>query len=271
MRASSSGSATIQDWTSSTPLPSTPTVTGIELVADWTDLVDWTQAAGLIDPDLAQQCRAATQRRSRSVLTWFRRLRSCLRTVLETGDDEAAAANALDAAVATVAVRLSYQPGQQRDIVPRRPNRAARATAAGARNRGARRNPPRPVTSPPLRRARTVCCSTTTPPRTARGDGATWQAAETEPRPKRTTVERDAERRPTWSTHLTLHPNPPTPSRGPRMATPKSMRATVSTAEGRQLGAPIRFHDGPDTRPALVAPTAEERGRSPSRRATMVR
>ena len=57
----------------------------IELVADWTDLVDWTQAAGLIDPDLAQQCRAATQRRSRSVLMWFRRLRSCLRTVLESG------------------------------------------------------------------------------------------------------------------------------------------------------------------------------------------
>ena len=108
----------------------------IDLVADWTDLVEWTQAAGLIDQDLAQQCRAVTQRRSRSVLMWFRLLRSCLRTVLETGDDDTAAAIALDAAVATLAVRLSYEPGQERDIVPRDPTgpleklRLALATAA---------------------------------------------------------------------------------------------------------------------------------------------
>ena len=124
----------------------------IDLVADWTDLVDWTQAAGLIDPDLAHQCRAATQRRGRTVLTWFCRLRSGLRTVLETGRENTAAANALDAAVAAVAVRLSYQPGQQRADRSARPERAARATTAGARNRRARRNPPRRVTGPPLQR-----------------------------------------------------------------------------------------------------------------------
>jgi predicted RNA-binding Zn ribbon-like protein len=95
----------------------------IELVADWTDLVDWTQAAGLIDPDLAQQCRAATQRRGRSVLMWFRQLRSCLRTVLESDHHDAAAANTLDTTVATVAVRLSYQPGQQRDCGPLDPSK----------------------------------------------------------------------------------------------------------------------------------------------------
>lgn len=108
----------------------------LELVTDWTHLVDWTQAAGLIDPGLAQQCRTATQRRSLSVLAWFGRLRSCLRTVLESDHNETDAARALDAAVAAVAVRLSYQPRQQRDVVPLDPTgpfeqlRLALATAA---------------------------------------------------------------------------------------------------------------------------------------------
>ena len=94
----------------------------IDFVASWTDLVDWTRAAGLIDPDLAQRCRAATHRRSRTVLMWFRRLRSSLRAVLEAGQDNTAAASALDAAVAAVSIRLSYQPGQPCAIVPRDPS-----------------------------------------------------------------------------------------------------------------------------------------------------
>ncbi len=108
----------------------------LDLVTDWTDLVDWTQAAGLIDPDLAQHCRTAPQRHTRSVLAWFGQLRSCLRTVLESDHDEADAASALDAAVASVAVRLSVRPRQQRDVVPLDPTepleqlRLALATAA---------------------------------------------------------------------------------------------------------------------------------------------
>ena len=89
----------------------------LELVPDWTALVDWAQAAGLIDTDLAQQCRAAGEQRGRTLLAWFRRLRSSLRNVLETGDDEAAAA-ALDDDVAAVSVRLSYRPARHQHGLP---------------------------------------------------------------------------------------------------------------------------------------------------------
>ncbi len=82
----------------------------LELVRDWVALVDWAEAAGLIDTDVAQQCREATDRRGRSLLAWFRRLRSSLRIVLESGADQAAAADTLADAVAGVSVRLSYQP-----------------------------------------------------------------------------------------------------------------------------------------------------------------
>jgi predicted RNA-binding Zn ribbon-like protein len=71
----------------------------LELVTDWAALVEWTEAAGLIDPELARQCRAAGDR-----------LRASLRTLLESGDDPDAA-RALDAAVDAVPVRLSYRPG----------------------------------------------------------------------------------------------------------------------------------------------------------------
>jgi predicted RNA-binding Zn ribbon-like protein len=81
----------------------------LELVPDWTALIDWAQAADLIDADLAGQCRVSGEMRQRSLLAWFRRLRSSLRNVLETGDDETAA-GALDGAVAAVSVRLSYRP-----------------------------------------------------------------------------------------------------------------------------------------------------------------
>lgn len=79
----------------------------VELVPDWRALVDWARAAGLIDDELAQQCRAASDGRARNVLAWFRRLRTSLRTVLES-DDEPDAVAALDAAVAEVPVRLTY-------------------------------------------------------------------------------------------------------------------------------------------------------------------
>ena len=89
----------------------------LELVPDWTTLVDWAEAAGLIDTDLAQQCRDAGEGRGRKLLAWFRRLRSSLRNVLESDDDDAAAA-ALDDAVAAVSVRLSYRPGQPPHEMP---------------------------------------------------------------------------------------------------------------------------------------------------------
>ena len=89
----------------------------LELLPDWTALVDWAQAAGLIDTDLAHQCRAAGERRGRNLLAWFRRLRRSLRDVLETSDDEAAAA-ALDDDVAAVSVRLSYRPARQQHRLP---------------------------------------------------------------------------------------------------------------------------------------------------------
>ena len=89
----------------------------LELLPDWTALVDWAQAAGLIDTDLAQQCRAAGEQRERTLLAWFRRLRSSLRNVLETGDDEAAAAD-LNDEVAAVSVRLSYRPARHQHQLP---------------------------------------------------------------------------------------------------------------------------------------------------------
>ena len=89
----------------------------LELVPDWTSLVDWAQAAGLIDTDLAQQCRAAGEQRERTLLAWFRRLRSSLRIVLETSEDEAAAAD-LDDEVAAISVRLSYRTARHQHELP---------------------------------------------------------------------------------------------------------------------------------------------------------
>ena len=89
----------------------------LELLPDWTALVDWAQAADLIDTDLAEQCRAAGEQRGRSLLAWLRRLRSSLRNVLETGDHEAAAAD-LDDEVAAVSVRLSYRPARHQHELP---------------------------------------------------------------------------------------------------------------------------------------------------------
>ena len=88
----------------------------LELVPDRSALVDWARAAGLIDTDLARQCRAAADGRERRLLAWFRRLRSALRDLLECGDDEAAAA--LDDAVSAVAVRLSYRFTRQPHQLP---------------------------------------------------------------------------------------------------------------------------------------------------------
>jgi predicted RNA-binding Zn ribbon-like protein len=90
----------------------------LELVPTWTELVQWSQAAGLIDPELAQRCHAAGTRRGQDVLTWFRRLRDALRHVLEPGLGDPEAALVLDAAVANVAVRLSYRPDQQPGTLP---------------------------------------------------------------------------------------------------------------------------------------------------------
>lgn len=89
----------------------------LELLADCTALVNWAQAAGLIDTDLAQPCRAVSEGRGRNLMAWFRRLRSSLRNVLETGDDDAAAA-ALDDEVAAVSVRLSYRPARHQHELP---------------------------------------------------------------------------------------------------------------------------------------------------------
>jgi predicted RNA-binding Zn ribbon-like protein len=81
----------------------------LELVPDWSALVGWAWTAGVIDAELAAHCIATGDRRARVVLAWFRRLRSALRTVLESVDGREAAA-ALDAAVAEVPVRLTYSP-----------------------------------------------------------------------------------------------------------------------------------------------------------------
>jgi predicted RNA-binding Zn ribbon-like protein len=85
----------------------------VELVNDGPALVRWAELAGLIDAELRQRCLAAPER---AVLEWFRRLRGALRGVLESGDDESSA-EALDAAVADVAVRVSYRPAG-RDRLP---------------------------------------------------------------------------------------------------------------------------------------------------------
>ena len=85
----------------------------VELVPDWRALVGWARAAGLIDDELARECRLASDGRARTLLTWFRRLRSSLRAVLESRDDPEAAA-AFDTAVAEVPVRLTYaQPSPE--------------------------------------------------------------------------------------------------------------------------------------------------------------
>jgi predicted RNA-binding Zn ribbon-like protein len=89
----------------------------LELLPDWTAVVDWAQAADLIDTGLAEQCRAAGERRGRKLLAWCRRLRSSLRNVLETGEDEALA-TALDDDVAAVSVRLSYRPARHQHELP---------------------------------------------------------------------------------------------------------------------------------------------------------
>jgi predicted RNA-binding Zn ribbon-like protein len=89
----------------------------LELLADWTALVNWAHAAGLITTDLAEQCHAAGERRGRNLLAWFRRLRSSLRQVLESDDDEAPA-SALDGEVAAVSIRLSYRPGRRQHELP---------------------------------------------------------------------------------------------------------------------------------------------------------
>ena len=91
----------------------------LDLVPDGIALVDWAAAGGLIDTDLARQCRELTERRRRYLLAWFRRLRWALRTVLESDDDDAlAAAHALDDVVGAVSVRLSYRPRRHRDELP---------------------------------------------------------------------------------------------------------------------------------------------------------
>ena len=90
----------------------------LELVSDWPALVDWARSATLIDEDLAGQCHQANERRDHDVLAWFRRLRTSLRAILEPTGDEPAAAQALDAAVADVAIRLSYRPTQAPEALP---------------------------------------------------------------------------------------------------------------------------------------------------------
>jgi predicted RNA-binding Zn ribbon-like protein len=81
----------------------------LELVPDWLALVDWARTAGLINDELARQCRVAGAGQGRGGLAWFRRLRSALRAVLECGDEPDGVA-ALGTAVAEVPVRLTYRP-----------------------------------------------------------------------------------------------------------------------------------------------------------------
>jgi predicted RNA-binding Zn ribbon-like protein len=87
----------------------------LELVPDWPALVDWAQAAGLIESQLGNQCRGADQRRGPHAVAWFQRLRTSVRTVLECGTEAAAD---LDAAVAEVPVRLHYQSDHARGALP---------------------------------------------------------------------------------------------------------------------------------------------------------
>ncbi len=90
----------------------------LELVPDWPALVDWARSATLIDEELAEQCHQADERHGHDVLAWFHRLRTRLRAILEPTGDEPAAAQALDAAVADVPIRLSYQPAQAPEALP---------------------------------------------------------------------------------------------------------------------------------------------------------
>src|SRR5262245_65616660 len=80
-----------------------------EFVADLDDLVDWAIAAGLVDAESAESCRGVDEQTGQGVLAWFGRLRAALRAVLESADGRDPA-EALDAAVAAVPVRLTYRP-----------------------------------------------------------------------------------------------------------------------------------------------------------------
>jgi predicted RNA-binding Zn ribbon-like protein len=90
----------------------------VELVPNFTALVDWAHAAELIDAHVARRCRTAAAPQQRNVLAWFRTLRTCLRAVLERGDDEPSVSRALDAAVGDVRVRLGYRPIQSANDAP---------------------------------------------------------------------------------------------------------------------------------------------------------
>jgi predicted RNA-binding Zn ribbon-like protein len=90
----------------------------LELVPDWPALVDWARSATLIDEELAEQCHQAGGRRGDEVLAWFQTLRASVRAVIEPSGHARAAAQALDAAVADVGIRLSYQPTQAPGTLP---------------------------------------------------------------------------------------------------------------------------------------------------------
>ena len=163
----------------------------LELVPDWPALVDWARAAGLIDDELTRECRATSDRRARTVLAWFRRLRSALRAVLESGD-EPDAAETLAAAVGAVPVRLTYRPDRPGGGPLTRPDRS---TGCGSPS------PPPPSTPRASNGhacgaagAPAACCSTTTPPRTGPAAGATWRSAATGPSRPRTTTARSSQR-----------------------------------------------------------------------------
>ena len=159
----------------------------LELVPDWTALVDWAQAAGLIDTDLAQQCRAAGERRGRTALGLVppaallasQRARARRRRSSGGGCARRRRRRCLRAA------QLSARTTPGMDC---RSTRRDRSNVCDWRSR------PRPSTPPAssghgsdAAAARAACCCTTTPPRTARDDGATWPCAETGPRPAPTT------------------------------------------------------------------------------------
>ena len=120
-----SSNATNFRWVGSHPgldLVNTQAVDGrgdpVDLVPDFLALVDWAEAAELIDVDLAGRCRAATARQQRTVLAWFRTLRAALRAVLERIGDEPALGRALDAVVGDVPVQLGYRLSQSADDPP---------------------------------------------------------------------------------------------------------------------------------------------------------
>jgi predicted RNA-binding Zn ribbon-like protein len=90
----------------------------VDRVADFSALVEWAQAAELIDADVARRCRSAPARQQHNVLAWFRTLRTCLRAVLDSSDDEPAVTRPLDAIVGDVPVRLGYPPDKPTGGVP---------------------------------------------------------------------------------------------------------------------------------------------------------